>query len=517
MAETFGLIPQRKRVKQLVRNYKRLRSQLRDVVYSINITNYTDAKAGKAQRKTRVMIKSFNETVYDWMNVSINSAYREAERQTRKTLKKMNRERKRDIDHNKEIENSIDEATYIFLRANNSILKQTKIYLSLVKDAQTGFMGLQEFDPEKFENEIDNIIADAQIYKQVYTKSGHPYMANKSVGQAKKLIMEKFKDQFGELNFIAIEGKDGITRNYQLDYYAEMVARTEMRKAQTNAVVNVSKEWGQDLVRFSNHDKPCRICAPLERQIFSISGNHPRYEPLSGNAPPIHPHCEHNIDPYHESLSKQKPLTTKQRLSDIAIRYKISPNINKAGLNTILGTVEKINKKFGMKDKIRIFGNDRAVGRNLAAYFPGIDGVLFQVKIANKKIMESIWGNANKALNKNIWDKNYIETQLKKLKNEKALNIFKKYGKQTPYSAANTTSDTITHELGHRLWHKKLSKSDIDIIKNEFDDGWRYLIGRYSWRKPNEFFAESFVLYNQGKKHLLSPKIKKIIESYVEQ
>lgn len=115
-------------------------------------------------------------------------------------------------------------------------------------------------------------------------------------------------------DFIEVGGKF-----FELKYYAEMVARSELHNAYVDATVDECKAFDCDLVQFSRHDSPCPICATLEGKVFSISGDDPDFPPLDE---PVqvevmtktsskiidvdprfpHPNCEHNLNPVTRAI-----------------------------------------------------------------------------------------------------------------------------------------------------------------------------------------------------------------------
>jgi SPP1 gp7 family putative phage head morphogenesis protein len=93
--------------------------------------------------------------------------------------------------------------------------------------------------------------------------------------------------------------KDKLGREWRLDSYAQMVARTTSREIATVATLNTCQEAEIDLVQISSHWPTCEICAPLQGKVFSISGNDKRYPKLEEEyTPPIHPNCRHVTTPY---------------------------------------------------------------------------------------------------------------------------------------------------------------------------------------------------------------------------
>jgi hypothetical protein len=115
-------------------------------------------------------------------------------------------------------------------------------------------------------------------------------------------------------DFIEVGGKF-----FELKYYAEMVARSELHNAYVEATVDECKAYDCDLVQFSRHASPCAICAQLEGKVFSISGDDESFPPLdepvqievmtktSSKTIDVdprfpHPNCEHNLNPVTRSI-----------------------------------------------------------------------------------------------------------------------------------------------------------------------------------------------------------------------
>ncbi len=77
------------------------------------------------------------------------------------------------------------------------------------------------------------------------------------------------------------------------------------REAVTAGTVNRNLEAGNDLVMVTSHGARDG-CQFYEGKVFSISGTHPTYPPLSSipnGGPPFHPNCRHNLAPFVEDLA----------------------------------------------------------------------------------------------------------------------------------------------------------------------------------------------------------------------
>jgi hypothetical protein len=83
---------------------------------------------------------------------------------------------------------------------------------------------------------------------------------------------------------------------YNLSKYAEMVARTTLAEAQTQATLDQCALYENDLVKVSDHNTICDICKEYEGNIYSLSGNDPDY-PMLDESCPFHPNCQHGLLP----------------------------------------------------------------------------------------------------------------------------------------------------------------------------------------------------------------------------
>ena len=67
--------------------------------------------------------------------------------------------------------------------------------------------------------------------------------------------------------------------------------------------------YGTDLVEVSSHNTATKICIPFEGNIYSVSGKHPVFPPMT-DVPPFHVSCLHLMYPTFESgLIAQGVLT----------------------------------------------------------------------------------------------------------------------------------------------------------------------------------------------------------------
>ena len=118
--------------------------------------------------------------------------------------------------------------------------------------------------------------------------------------------------------FIEALRREGVTafvdkagRRWSLHTYGSMVLRTTSRQAEVLAVL--TKDPAQDLYKISSHNTSCKLCAPYEGRVYSVSGTDPDFPALSdafGKIDPtgpdslanswlnIHPNCLHSLVPW---------------------------------------------------------------------------------------------------------------------------------------------------------------------------------------------------------------------------
>lgn len=111
-------------------------------------------------------------------------------------------------------------------------------------------------------------------------------------------------------NTVQIRDKNGDPMEFKVGYYAEMVARTKTREAVVKARHETLKDAGIDLVKIVGR-KSKYFCTAFLGHVYSISGNHPKYPPLSslpGGGPPFHPNCSKSTAPFVEALASDASL-----------------------------------------------------------------------------------------------------------------------------------------------------------------------------------------------------------------
>jgi hypothetical protein len=133
------------------------------------------------------------------------------------------------------------------------------------------------------------------LFREVQTSSITEQQINSAIGEGlvtdatpqrvrSNLEKELRKSIIGEEKILAG------TKNYTAESYSQMLARTRTRDAQSSATIQLSLDYGVDLVQVSDHNTKTPICIPYEGQIYSITGKSKTYPRLEESAP-FHPNC----------------------------------------------------------------------------------------------------------------------------------------------------------------------------------------------------------------------------------
>jgi hypothetical protein len=125
----------------------------------------------------------------------------------------------------------------------------------------------------------------------------------RSIGELEKL--DAFVDKAG--------------RTWTPEGYVKMVVRDNQRRVSTETMFQAAREGDTDLVEVSSHAGARPKCAPYQGKIFSISGTHPKYPPLSstsyGEPDGLNGiNCGHIFYPFWEGVSKKtySPFPAKE-------------------------------------------------------------------------------------------------------------------------------------------------------------------------------------------------------------
>lgn len=301
MPKTVGLIPERRKIVEIEKVYSYIKREIIQEMRKMSIAKYSEIAAIVTRNRITRLVELANKKTYQWAKDAIPAAYDEAARKARISLDILGAKKDPLFNtkiHTGSMDRLIDETMAFMTKANGSMKNIVNSYLYLIKKASEGMFQLREW--EGWEEAAEEWIRE-EILEGVQTGASRQVVA--------ATIRDYLMDQVDEDGLINVKG-----RRYQPRYYAELVARTEMRKAQSEAVINSCREYETDLVEVSSHGTETKICKPYEGNVYSISGNSTEF-PYLDQQPPFHPNCQHFLYPTSPEVVG----------TDIYKKYKESP------------------------------------------------------------------------------------------------------------------------------------------------------------------------------------------------
>ena len=271
----------------LQRIYGAAGHELRTLLLSIDLSTFDGAKAEEIKRKAKRIVTYLNAVAGRWTRQTTKVAYEKAAEKAKAQLWRLGRHIPRGKPPARSGPQVVEEtADKALLRATGSIMRTVEKFISAAlmgTGATKSLIGtVQEFDYEDVEAEFADLAAEAVRLEL-------------SRGALKKAIMDRLRQLVDDEKLITIG-----ERTYNLSKYAEMVARTTLREAQTRATLDLCATYENDLVEISDHNTDCVLCEQYEGNVYSLSGNDPEYPKLEEETP-FHPNCQHSMLPTSET------------------------------------------------------------------------------------------------------------------------------------------------------------------------------------------------------------------------
>jgi hypothetical protein len=300
MPKKIALIPLKTRIAEIQGVYTSAADRIVALLSSLDPATYTAAESGRALAQIKDIVLQLDTAVQIWAPSAIRAAYEESAGVARTRLelvgaKRLPERRYNPARHDKKIAALARTVMTDYWKANRTIEKTARKYLSVVSQAAAGMRKIervQMFDSATVKGFINRTVA-ASLKARTKYNVGMAHLTSKDVAAK---IRAKLLDQIGGGNFITINGRD-----YNLRSYSELVARMRMRESQTEAVKESMKQYDEDLVEIPVHDNPCEICAPYQGQVYSVSGTSDKYPELPDGGPPWHCNCEDVCNPVSEN------------------------------------------------------------------------------------------------------------------------------------------------------------------------------------------------------------------------
>jgi hypothetical protein len=251
---TVGLIPERKDVDLIGNVYGEAAKELTKIFLSVDpIPDFRTSEIPGLLKRVQSIVNRLDRFSITWSRRSVTDAYDDAGAISITKLKALDREPDPDFDTSihKITKDKFSNATeQDYIEANQSILVTTNIYFEIVGRAAANLLEIQAWDLRD-EEVISDLLDDA-------------IRRGDSRGAISKKIMEHFRGIIGDEQYIRINA-----RNYNLKKYARMVARTRLRKVQSQSTRNTCDQYENDLVEVSDHGSFLRnlriiqiVCTP---------------------------------------------------------------------------------------------------------------------------------------------------------------------------------------------------------------------------------------------------------------
>lgn len=165
--------------------------------------------------------------------------------------------------------------------------------------------------------------------QDVFRQAGIEMVMRQQALGSRLNVQQDFVEQLQRQGITCFTDKAG--RKWDLHTYADMVSRTTARQAEVLSVITRDPE--HDLYKMTSHYGACKLCAPYQGRVYSVSGTSPYYPPLSsafGKIDPagpdtlansylgIHPNCLHSLMPWSEDLKSEEEIAEMRRFSNPA-------------------------------------------------------------------------------------------------------------------------------------------------------------------------------------------------------
>lgn len=169
---------------------------------------------------------------------------------------------------------------------------------------------------EGTEDLLSQMILDAESQGQFIDKTRRAELNRiakmKVSDTVKARLRAEFEQKFADEKFMQIIDKNGNVRNYRVETYTNMVARTRLGDAQVLGSIEQGAEYGITEFKVTKHNTSTPICIPHEGVTYTTNPKNRQFEMLTEkNRPLYHPNCLHRLIPTaytNNELSKMEAV-----------------------------------------------------------------------------------------------------------------------------------------------------------------------------------------------------------------
>ena len=238
-------------------------------------TELTEAKKKAAVANVQQAAVVTDGKVKEWLIPAVSEAYVAGATALHKELRKFG------------IKTALGKVTVEVLKTVPDMKPHLAAVNSLLSDAYLDFgSGITGFAKG-----AEHALNDA-LKRQVQSKLALGRLTGTDIRSIKKDIAAQLSDR----GFSVLLDRGG--NKWQLNRYSEMLARTHVIKANTEATINRGAELDIDIFEVSTHGAFDELCAPHEGKKYSRSGKSKNFPKLTeSRTPPFHPNCKHTLLP----------------------------------------------------------------------------------------------------------------------------------------------------------------------------------------------------------------------------
>jgi hypothetical protein len=268
-------------LKKLIEMYKRAERQILATV--ADATDYGKARGAEQLLQIDKILTELGKDTGEWLDQNIPAQY---ERGTTDMLKTM-----------QALKVGIKETSTMSVidrRAVEALISETQA--AFAASLTTVSRNAQKVISTAIKQAISDSLAQGRI-----------------LGETRKQISDRIKANIKADGISALTDKGG--RDWTLDRYAEMLARTKMVEARNTGLANKMIANGYDLVEITRFGSAHLECGRYEGKILSLTGKTPGYTTLSTAISNglFHPNCKHQMNAirtrYQDILTAYDPTS----------------------------------------------------------------------------------------------------------------------------------------------------------------------------------------------------------------
>jgi hypothetical protein len=253
---------------QLIRLYKEAAARIQKQLASATLTSFQQFRLGEQLQQIKAIITALDAGAYDLAPRMIGPSYRMGSKLSEEALRKAGMDlgaiNAGNILNTEAVALVADQMAAELMAANASIETQARRFLRATQQKLIS------------ERDINDAIARGAIEGETRK-------------QVSDRLLEQLKAQMKGGSKFAIKCRDGKTRLYDPEYYAELVARTRTREAVTAGAIRTGMDYDVYLYQVSVHSGACEMCVPYQGKIYAVVEG--TGFPLLEERPPYHPHC----------------------------------------------------------------------------------------------------------------------------------------------------------------------------------------------------------------------------------